>query len=193
MGGVRRATVIGCAGAGKTTLARKLAAAMGVPHIELDAMYHQAGWKPLDDQRFQAELSARMAASPRGWVICGNYLTQTGGIQYDHADTLVWLDPPRHVVMWRVITRTLWRALMRCELWNGNRERLANLYRWDPQENIIRWAWVKWPEYRQRYTRRMVDGTWDHLFVHRLTTNAQVDALLDQIAAEAGERAEPSG
>lgn len=178
---MRRVVVIGCSGAGKTTLARRLSAALGVPHIELDAIYHQPGWRPLDNQRFQAELSARMDASPHGWVTCGNYNSQTGDIHLAQADTLVWLDPPRRVVMWRVITRTVWRALLRKELWNGNREPLTNFYRWDPERNIIRWAWTRWPHYRERHTQRLSDGTWAHLDVHRLRTNAEADALVASV------------
>jgi adenylate kinase family enzyme len=183
---MRRVVVIGCSGAGKTTLARRLAAQLGVTHIELDALYHQAGWKPLDTETFRARLRARMAASPDGWVTCGNYNTQTGDMHLAQADTVVWIDPPRHVVMWRVITRTLRRAITRTELWNGNREPLRNFYRWDPERNVIRWAWVKWPQYRERNTRRLMDGTWDHLEVHRLTSNAEVDAFLDGVRNAAG-------
>ena len=182
-GRMRRVVVIGCSGAGKTTLARRIAAALGVAHIELDAIYHQPGWRPLDDVRFREALRARMAASPRGWVTCGNYNTQTGDIHLAEADTLVWLDPPRSVVMWRVITRTIWRALTRKELWNGNREPLRNFYRWDPEQNVIRWAWVKWPQSRERNTRRLSDGTWAHLDVHRLRTRAEVGAFMDRVAA----------
>lgn len=187
VGGMRHVVVIGCTGAGKTTFARRLATARGGTHIELDAIYHQPGWKPLDNATFQTTLRARMAASPNGWVTCGNYNTQTGDVHLARADTLVWLDPPRSVVMWRVITRTVWRAVTRKRLWNGNREPLRNLYRWDPEVNVIRWAWIKWPYYRKRNTRRLTDGTWDHLDVHRLTSNAEVEAFLAEARARAAQ------
>lgn len=180
---MRRVVVVGCSGAGKTTLARRIAAALGVAHIELDALFHQPGWAAQPNDAFQADLAARMAAAQRGWVVCGNYSAQSGGIHVAAADTLVWLDPPRRVVMRRVIARTIWRAVTRRELWNGNREPLTNFYRWDPEVNIIRWAWVKWPQYRRTYARRTVDGSWDHLDVHRLVSDAQVDAFMDRVEA----------
>jgi adenylate kinase family enzyme len=126
---------------------------------------------------------AACAESSSGWVICGNYAAQTDNVHLAHADTLVWVDPPRRVVMWRVVTRTVWRALLRKELWNGNREPLRNLFRWDPEHNIIRWAWIMWPRYRERYTRRMSDGTWDHVEVHRLTSTAEAHAFVARVAA----------
>jgi adenylate kinase family enzyme len=63
--------VVGCSGSGKTTLARRLAATLGSPHIELDSIYHQAGWTPLDDANFRARVQE--ATEPARWVVDGNY------------------------------------------------------------------------------------------------------------------------
>jgi adenylate kinase family enzyme len=38
------------------------------------------------------------------------------------ADTVIWLDYPMIVPLWRVIPRTIRRIVRREELWNGNRE-----------------------------------------------------------------------
>ena len=50
--------MVGNSGAGKSTLARALADALGVPHVELDGIYHQAGWQPLPVEEFRAKLKA---------------------------------------------------------------------------------------------------------------------------------------
>ncbi len=42
-----RIVVIGTPGAGKTTLARRIAGQLGLPHIELDAINWQPGWRDL--------------------------------------------------------------------------------------------------------------------------------------------------
>jgi adenylate kinase family enzyme len=42
---MRRVLVVACAGAGKTTLARKLARASGLPLIHLDFHYRRPGWQ----------------------------------------------------------------------------------------------------------------------------------------------------
>ena len=52
---MERIAVIGTSGAGKTTLARRLAGSLDVPHLELDAIYHQAGWEPLEARRVDSK------------------------------------------------------------------------------------------------------------------------------------------
>jgi adenylate kinase family enzyme len=42
----RRLLVAGTSGSGKTMLARRIAAVLEIPHIEIDALYHGAGWTP---------------------------------------------------------------------------------------------------------------------------------------------------
>lgn len=179
---MRRIVVVGNSGAGKTTLARELAHRLGLVHIELDALFHQPGWSPRDGDEFRADVIERMAAAANGWTICGNYKGVTWSTTMPSADTIVWLDLPKRVVMRRVIARTVRRAITREELWNGNREPLTNFYRWDPEMNIIRWSWTKHESYRQRYLTAAADGTWDHATVHRLRSVDEVAGFL----AEAG-------
>ncbi|WP_223148453.1 hypothetical protein, partial [Actinotalea sp. JY-7885] len=136
----RRVRVFGTSGSGKTTFARALAERRGVPHLELDAIFHQPGWRPASEEEFHAAIRAFLAAAPAGWVVDGNYTARVGPL-LDDADTVVWLDFPRHVVMARVIRRTLGRLLSRRELWNGNRESWRGLVAREPEENIVLWAW----------------------------------------------------
>jgi len=63
--------VVGNAGAGKTRLARRLAGALGVPLVELDALHHLPGWEPIDPGQFMDVVSELAAAE--AWVIDGNY------------------------------------------------------------------------------------------------------------------------
>lgn len=179
---MERIVVVGNSGSGKTTLARNLADELGLAHIELDSLFHQPGWTPQDPEVFRADLRERMLACPTGWTICGNYASLSWDITMPRADTIVWLDLPRHVVMRRVAMRTLRRALFREELWNGNLEPLGNFYKWDPEQNIIRWAWVKHHEYRRRYLQAMVDGTWAHAEVHQLTSVGAASRFLADAA-----------
>jgi adenylate kinase family enzyme len=172
---VHRVSVVGNSGSGKSTLAAALAAHLDVPWIELDSIYHQPGWNPLPAPDFRARVEALVAGD--AWVIDGNY-TAVRDLVWARADTVVWIDLPRPVVMRRVIGRTLRRALLRQELWNGNREPVSNWLTLDPERSIIMWSWTQHAEYRVRYAEATVDPVWDHLRFLRLRSPAQVRAFL---------------
>lgn len=172
---VHRISVVGNSGAGKTTLARRLAEAMGIPHLELDSVFHQPDWRPLDAESFRQRVAA-FTAGP-SWVVDGNY-GAVRDIVWDRADTVVWLDPPRRRVMRQVIWRTLRRMATRAELWNGNREPWSNLVRLKPEESIIAWAWTRHRVYRDRYLAAQADPANRHLAFIRLPTWAAADALV---------------
>ncbi|WP_425953802.1 toxin [Xylanimonas sp. McL0601] len=147
----RRVRVVGNSGAGKTTLARSVAQRLGVPHLELDEVFWDAGWQHRDPVEARRRLAAFLAdAGSAGWVVDGNWNTKLEGA-LDDADAVLWLDYPRRVVMPRVLWRTLVRGVTRRELWHGNREQLGNLLRRDPEHNIVRWAWTQHASYRARY------------------------------------------
>ena len=175
---MRGIVVVGCPGNGKSTLARQLADELGLRHIELDGLFHVTDWGSATSEEFRRDLVAAMDDAPQGWVTCGNYLTMCSGLHIDRADTFVWLDLPRRTVMWRTIKRTVRRSLTREPLFgNDIREPLGNFYRWDPEKNIIRWAWVNHPIYRDKF-RRFTDGSSPHLTVHHLTTPGEIRSYL---------------
>jgi adenylate kinase family enzyme len=172
---VRRVSVVGNSGSGKSTLARKLAAILGVPCLELDGVFHQPGWTELPAQEFQRLTAAQ--AGGDGWVIDGNY-GAVRDIVWARADTVVWLDPPRRTVMRQITWRTVRRAATREELWNGNREPLANFLSWDPAQSIISWAWHSHARYRARYLAAAADPANAHLTFVRLAGHRDIARFL---------------
>lgn len=179
-GWMQRISVVGNSGSGKTTVAARLAAALGVPHLELDSVFHQPGWQPLETGEFRRVVS-EFAASP-GWVVDGNY-DKVRDIVWDLADTVVWIDPPRHTVMRRLIARTFRRMVTGAELWNGNRERFRYLL--NREESILIWAWTSHHKYRSRYLSAQADPRNAHLEFIRVTTPDQAEALVSRAAARA--------
>ena len=143
-----RLLVTGNAGSGKTTLAAGLASDLGVPHVELDGLYHGPGWTPADPDMFRARV--RLATAEPAWVIDGNYTSIVGQILRDRAGLVIALDLPRWRVMARITRRTLGRMITRAELWNGNQEEWRNLLTLDPETNIVLWAWTQHSKYHQR-------------------------------------------
>ncbi|MDM7855975.1 P-loop NTPase family protein [Cellulomonas alba] len=147
----RRIRVVGNTGSGKTTLARAAADRLGVLHVELDEVFWSEGWTKRDRDEARAILRERLStAGAAGWVADGNWNRDRQGM-LDDADLVVWLDYPRRLVMRRVLVRTLRRGVTRQELWHGNRERLRNLLRRDPDQNVVLWSWTQHPHYRETY------------------------------------------
>lgn len=175
---MQRVSVVGGSGSGKSTFARRLALIIDAPYVELDAVHHQPGWTPIEPAEFLAWAEA--TARTDRWVVDGNNrAVVVDGPIWRRADTVVWLRLPRRTVMRRIVPRTLRRVLLRQELWNGNRESFGNLYRWDPEHNVIRSAWVRHATYEQRFTAARSDPRFAHLRFIELRSPAEVDTWLD--------------
>jgi adenylate kinase family enzyme len=181
---VRRVVIVGNSGSGKTTLADQVAERLGVPHVELDAHYHQGGWTPRPVQEFADAVREALAAADAtaaGWVVCGNYRPVRTQI-WARADTIVWLDLPRPIVMWRVTSRSFVRVVRRTELWNGNREVVGNLLALhDPERSLVRWAWDGVEGYRRMYVPEMASATWADLRWYRLRSPGAVATWLESV------------
>lgn len=174
---MKRVSVVGNAGSGKSRLAERIAGILGVPYVELDAVYHLPGWEPIDPAEFFARVTA--VAATDVWVIDGNYRrVVVDGPVWQRADMVVWLDLPRRTVMRQVTARTVRRVIRREELWNGNREPLRNLWAWDPYKSIIRWAWTQHAKYQERYSSAMASPTLAHIDFVRLRSHNEVEAWL---------------
>ncbi len=180
---VRRVSVVGTSGSGKSTVARQLADILSVPYLELDAVHHQPGWEELPTDEFRRIVAARAAAG--GWVIDGNY-GRVRDLVWARADTVVWLDLPKRTVMRQVVWRTLRRVALRRELWNGNRERWRNFFTWNPEQSVISWAWHKHAPDRARYAAAAASPASAHLRFVRLTSRRDVARFLAAARSEAG-------
>ena len=167
---MRRVSVAGISGSGKTTFARELAARLGVPYVELDALHHGPGWTEAAPEVFRARLRDALAAAPDGWVCDGNYRSKGDDIVLAAADTLVWLEPPLRVSLRRLAARTWSRYVARQELWHGNRERLRNV---GPL-----FSWAVRSHFRHRRQVPAAAAEYPHLHVVHLRSAAETDAFL---------------
>jgi adenylate kinase family enzyme len=176
---VQRVSVVGTSGAGKSTLSRALAGALSAEFLELDSVFHQAEWVPLPTEDFRRRVGDVVAGER--WVIDGNYTSKVTDLIWARADTVVWLDLPRRIVMRRIIRRSFGRVAGRTELWNGNRERWQNLFSLDKEQSVIAWAWQTHAATRARYEAAMADPENSHLKFVRLRSPGAVRRFLSGV------------
>jgi adenylate kinase family enzyme len=180
-----RIVVVGCSGSGKTTMARALSSALNIPHIELDAINWQPGWRDISIQE-PAEFVRRVAEAAAGeaWVMDGNY-SKAREAHWSRATAFVWMDPARSVVMRQVIWRSFTRALGKRELWpgSGNKELFR---RWLEKEHPIRWAWDTWTQVRARYEAMFANGSFEGRPAYRVGDARQARQVVAQLAAAGG-------
>ncbi|MGW0246118.1 hypothetical protein ACWDYH_05700 [Nocardia goodfellowii] len=175
----RRISVVGTSGSGKSTLARAISQRLGIPHIELDAIHHQPNWTPLPTDEFQAAVTAQVTRD--AWVVDGNYNGKLGDLVWRHADTVLWFDLPRPLVLRQIIQRTVIRALTRRELWNGNRERFRDMLSRDPERSVIMWSWTTHARNRTRYQAAQADPAYQHIDFIRLSSHRAAEKFLTSL------------
>jgi adenylate kinase family enzyme len=156
---MRRVAIVGATGVGKTTLAARLAERLGVPHVELDALYWEAGWQPASRDVFRQRVTSVLGDA---WVTDGNY-GQARDLIWGRADTLVWLDLPLVVALWRVISRTLVRIVRREVLWSDNRETVHNALL--SRDGLVVYLFKSHPRHRQQYPQLLALPEYAHLHV----------------------------
>ena len=176
MSTLTRIVVVGTSGSGKTTMARQLAARLGLRHVELDALFWDANWTPAPP----AVLRERtLAALPDdSWVVDGNY-SQLRDILWGRASAVVWLDYSLPVILARVTRRTFSRMVTREMLWNGNRERLrATLF---SRESILLWALTTYRRNRRTYATLLAQPEYQRLTVVHLRSPRAADEWLGRL------------
>ncbi|HEX6591434.1 MAG TPA: hypothetical protein VF050_05510 [Moraxellaceae bacterium] len=133
---MKRILIVGSGGSGKSTLSAQLGKRLGLPVIHMDAEYWQPGWvepeKP-DWQRRVDELCDGDA-----WVMDGNY-SGTLASRLAVCDTVIFLDLPRLLCLWRVVSRGVrYFGVTRPDMAEGCPERWPDLV-------FLKWIW-NYPE-----------------------------------------------
>ena len=166
-----RILVIGTSCTGKSTFARSLAAKTGLPLVELDALYWEPGWKPADPESFRRRVLE--STSGDGWIVVGNYGTVRDAL-WSRATTVFWLNYGFALTFSRALRRTIRRALIREELWNGNRESIRRSF--FSRESILWWVITTHRRRREEFTRLRASGDYPHLRWVEFRRPRQVEA-----------------
>ena len=173
---MKRIAVIGTSGSGKTTFANSLARLLNVPHIELDQLHWNPNWQETPRDQFIEKV--RAATNAPAWVVDGNYTTKVSPIVWQQADTIVWLDYPFRVILFRLVIRTFKRLVLGNECCNGNRESWRMAF---SKESIILWAFQSHWRHRRDYSAKLRDPAHAHLRQMRFRSPAEAAHWLNQV------------
>ncbi len=173
---LRRVHVIGTTGSGKTTLARRLARKLDIPHVELDALHWGPDWTPAPRDLFRERTT--QALGGEAWTTDGNY-SKVRDIVWRRADTVVWLNYALLLVLWRVTWRTLRRTLTRQELWSGNRESVREAF--FDRESIILYSLRSHRRRQQQYPALFQAPEYGHLRIVILRSPREAKRWLEEV------------
>ncbi|HIE58210.1 MAG TPA: adenylate kinase [Anaerolineales bacterium] len=175
----RRLSVVGTSGFGKSTLAEKLAHRLKVTFVELDALHWEPGWKPAEITVFRRRVDE--ATREPGWAVAGNY-SRVRDIIWARAQAVVWLDYPFGIGLWRLVKRTLLRAVRREELWNGNRDLFYPHLKFWSDESLIVWYFKTYGRRKREYPQLFSLPEYAHLNVIHLRTPQDADSWLENLS-----------
>ena len=171
----RRVAVFGNAGAGKSTLARRLSEITGIPLHPLDLIQYRRGGGKVPDQEYlraHEELLRRDA-----WIIDGFGSVASAWERFSQADTLIYIDLPLATHYWWV-TKRLVRALWALpEGWPEG----SPIWRSTVSSYKVVWRCHRrlTPRYRQLVAELSASKR-----VHHLRSPAEMRAFLDEITGE---------
>lgn len=168
-----RINVVGTSGSGKSTFARRVADKLNVTYIEMDALYWKPNWTESTDEEFFPKLED--AVSSDQWVLDGNY-DRTRPIKWNRVQTVIYLDLPFSVVLYRIVRRSIVRGLKREELWAGNRESVwKHLF---TRDSMILWTISSFRRIRKRYTKAFSMPEHSHIRFVRLRSRKETEDFI---------------
>ena len=139
---MRRVVVVGSGGSGKSTFSTELGRVTRLPVIHLDREYWRSGWEEPSKDEWNARVAELLARE--SWIMDGNF-GGTREMRMRAADTLIFLDLPRRVCLYRILKRTLkYYGRSRPDMTEGCSERL--------DLEFILWVW----NYKSRSRKRLL-------------------------------------
>ena len=166
---MERIIIIGCGGAGKSTLARQLGEKLDIPVVHLDKLFWKPGWVQVSQEEFDA-LHTRELAKAK-WIMDGNF-NRTMPQRIARCDTVVYLDFSRFACLLGVLKRVLTTyGTVRPDMGEGCPERI--------DFEFLKWVWNYNKDKRERNYRLLNEA--EHAETIVLTNRRAVRKFLAQL------------
>ena len=167
---MKKIILIGSGGAGKSTLARQLGAALQIEVIHLDALFWKPNWTPVQREK-QVEIQKELV-NKEEWIIDGNY-GGTIDIRLQAADTIIFLDIPRTICVYRAFKRMIqYRNKTRPDMGKDCNERL--------DINFLKWIW-RYPKTKRPDIVKKLEGLSTEKQIIILQTPKQIQQFIENI------------
>lgn len=128
---MERIIIIGCGGAGKSTLARQLGEKLNLPVVHLDKLFWHPGWVESSKEEIDRKIMEAMTAPQ--WIMDGNY-NRTLPKRLEYCDTVIYLNFSRLSCLMGVVKRILTTyGTVRPDMGEGCPERID----WE----FLQWVW----------------------------------------------------
>ncbi|MDU0206412.1 EutP/PduV family microcompartment system protein [Paenibacillus sp. MAH-36] len=118
---MQRIMIIGSSGSGKTTLSQLLSKKFNLPLYHLDLFFWKPNWVPTPDEEWK-EFIKKLVKEDK-WILDGNF-TSTLDVRIQHADTIIFIDLPRALRLYRVVMRRLMKNRERPDINKHCKEQL---------------------------------------------------------------------
>lgn len=128
---MERIIIIGCGGAGKSTLARQLGDKLNIPVVHLDRLFWKPGWVEETPEEFDRKLAAELEKPC--WIMDGNF-NRTMPQRVAKCDTIIYLDFSRFACLLGVVKRVVTTyGKVRPDMGEGCPERI--------DFEFLKWVW----------------------------------------------------
>lgn len=171
---MKKVIVIGSGGSGKSTFAGELGKRTGIEVIHLDREYWRPNWEKMPTDEWEAKVAAMLERD--SWIMDGNF-GGTREMRMRAADTIIFLDVPRHICLYRILKRTFqYYGRSRPEMTEGCNERF--------DLEFILWVW-NYPNATRDRILTALEGFLDKTLIS-LRSTAEIREYLCGVNADDG-------
>ena len=176
---MKRINVVGTSASGKSTFSKVLAQKLELSYIELDDLFWLDNWGESSVPNFFEKLQQSIDLTPNGYVIDGNY-SRTEEIKWQEIDTVIWLDLPFHINLFRSVKRALLRVVSKQKLWpnSNNQESLRMIL---TKDSIIWWMIKTHKKNQHKYLQMMQSSEYANIHWIRLSSRSEIKNFLKSL------------